>query len=125
MNYSAMNASFSDKADFEAEITIFTSEQGGRTSPTYNGIRWDFRYHGDNVSEGIYMIHPSFLDPNGCPVPKNQPLAGTLTAQMSIIISEMADDHRHRILVGTKFYCHEGRREVAIGKVTKLLALSN
>jgi len=117
-----MEYPFPDEADFEAEITILTCEQGGRRTPAFNGIRWDFRYIEDDLSEGLYMIHPTFLDQSGNPIPKIQPLSGTLPARMLIIVREMVDYHRQRISVGTEFYCHEGRQVVATGTVTKLLA---
>lgn len=49
---------YSREADFEAEVTILTAEQGGRKTPVFNGIRWDFRYSEDQPSDGVYMIHP-------------------------------------------------------------------
>ena len=114
---------YSREADFQAEITILTAAQGGRETPPSNGIRWDFRYPEDDLSEGIYMIHPIFLDENKTPIPKGQPLSGTIDAFMFILIEEAVDFHRKRISVGTDFYCVEGSRTVAIGKVTKLIAL--
>jgi hypothetical protein len=31
--------------------------------------------------------------------------------------------HRERVQVGTSFYCHEGSRRVAVGRVTKITGL--
>ena len=122
---------YSTEADFEAEITILTSEQGGRMNPPYNYIRWDFGYAEDNpdepkrnLSAEIYMIYPNFLDPNGLSIPSGISLEGTLRARMHILVREMVEYHRRRILVGTKFNCHEGSKIVARGVVTKLLAIS-
>ncbi|MEO1159348.1 MAG: hypothetical protein AAFW74_02685 [Pseudomonadota bacterium] len=114
---------YSRKADFKAEVTILTAPQGGRETPPFNGIRWDFRYPEDDLSEGIYMIHPIFLDENKAPIPGDQPLSGTIDAFMFILGEEMLDFHRERISVETEFYCVEGSRTVATGKVTKLIAL--
>lgn len=117
--------------DFEAEIAILTEEQGGRKMPPFNYIRWDFGYAEDNPLEPkrnldaqIYMIWPNFLDDDGTPIEKGIPLIGTYNARMHILVREMMDYHRKRILVGLKFNCHEGARIVARGVVTKLRAIS-
>jgi len=78
----------------------------------------------DDLSEGLYMIHPTFLDQNAIPLPRDQPLSGTLSARMVIIAREMVGYHRQRISVGTRFNCHEGSRIVGTGAVTKFLALT-
>ena len=116
---------YSREADFQAEITILTAEQGGRRTPPFNGIRWDFRYPEDDLSEGVYMIHPYFLDGNKNPIPKGQPLSGTIDALMFILFEEMVDFHRERISIGTEFCCVEGSRTVATGTVSKLMALDD
>lgn len=122
---------YSTKPDFEAEITILTTEQGGRTNPPHNYIRWDFGYAEDNplepernLSATIYMIYPNFLDEDGVPIPKGIPLIGTYKARMHIVVREMLEYHRSRLSVGTKFNCHEGRRIVARGTVKRLCAVS-
>lgn len=123
---------YSTEPDFEAKITILTSEQGGRVRPPYNYIRWDFGYAEDNRMEpkhnqqaNIYMIHPNFLDESGIPVSKDIPLIGTYQVRMHIVVKEMVEYHRSRLSVGTKFNCHEGSRIVARGTVTKLCAISS
>jgi hypothetical protein len=122
---------YSSEPDFEAEITILTKEQGGRTNPPHNYIRWDFGYAEDNplepkrsLSANIYMIYPNFLDKNGAPIPKGIPLSGTFQARMHILVKDMVEYHRKRLSVGTKFNCHEGSRIVARGTVTSLCAAS-
>ncbi len=80
---------YSTEPDFEAEITILTAEQGGRTNPPHNYIRWDFGYAEDNppepkrsLSANIYMIYPNFLDESGTPVQQGIPLSGTYQGVM-------------------------------------------
>ena len=46
--------------DFEAVIRIYTPEEGGRLSPPFNGIRWDFAYADDPPAKDLFMIHPDF-----------------------------------------------------------------
>jgi hypothetical protein len=116
---------YSTEADFEAEITILTLEQGGRIQPPFNYIRWDLGYADRDHDDPIYMIWPNFLDAHGSPIPKGIPIEGTLIARMHILVKEMMDFHKQRLFVGTNFNCHEGRRVVARGKVTKLLAISS
>ncbi|MGC1498231.1 MAG: hypothetical protein WA790_20665 [Sulfitobacter sp.] len=118
-----MNVIYGRKPDFEAEITVLTADQGGRKTPPFNKIRWDFRYADDAPSDGIYMIHPYFLDKNRELFPDGQALSGTMTALMFIVIEEMADYHRKRIAIGTEFYCVEGYKICATGTVTDLIGL--
>ena len=122
---------YSTDPDFEAEITILTAEQGGRTNPPHNYIRWDFGYAEDNpleptrnLSAKIYMIWPNFLGESGTPIPKGIPLSGTYQVRMHILVKEMLEYHRGRLSVGAKFNCHEGSRIVARGTVTRLCAVS-
>ncbi|EAQ44817.1 hypothetical protein MED193_21946 [Roseobacter sp. MED193] len=122
---------YSAEPDFEAEITILRVEEGGRTVPPHNYIRWDFGYAEDNpleprrnLSANIYMIYPNFLNEDGVPIPKGVPLNGTYNAYMHILVRDMVDYHQSRLSVGTNFNCHEGSRIVARGTVTKLRAIS-
>jgi hypothetical protein len=112
-----------DDADFEAVISILTAEQGGRTNPPHNGIRWDFAYPEDQPSDPIYMIHPFFLDDTGTLFSDGRGLVGTMKAAMFIVIEEMVEYHRGRIFVGMQFQCREGHKIVALGTVTKLIRL--
>jgi len=110
-------------ADFEAEITVLTAEQGGRKQLPDNGIRWDFAYPEDRPTDQIYMIHPYFLDDKRIPLPKGQKVFGTKIALMFILSERMIGYHRGKVFVGMPFQCREGRRVVALGKVTSLHAL--
>jgi len=43
---------------------------------------------------------------------------------MTVVVDEMREQvHRRRIAVGTTFYCHEGRKRVAFGTVTRITGL--
>jgi translation elongation factor EF-Tu-like GTPase len=115
---------YSTPADFEAKITILSTEQGGRNTPPHNFIRWDFGYAEDVPLDEIYMIHPVFLDKDGLPYAKDIPLEGTLAARMHIVVREMVNYHKSRLSVGTKFNCHEGSRVVATGMVTEVSSVT-
>jgi hypothetical protein len=109
-----------DAANFTAEISIYTNEQSGRTNLPYNKIRWDFRYGTDDISQGIYMIWPYFLDENGIPISDGVPLVGTYEAKMYIVALEMCNYHYKRLSVGTEFFCHEGAAVMAKGVVQSI-----
>ena len=76
-------------ADFEATITVFTEEEGGRKKSAFNGIRWDFMYAGDAEKMQTYMIWPEFVDADGNLIPSDIPLRGTLHAVMRIVDQNM------------------------------------
>lgn len=113
--------------DFEATIRIFSTDEGGRMTPPFNGIRWDFAYADDDVlATGLYMIWPDFVDEAGDSLPTDQalPIRVALQARMTIVVDEMRSKlHRERIFVGAQFYCHEGSKRVASGTVTKVTGL--
>lgn len=118
-------APFND--DFEALIRIYTFEEGGRKSAPFNGIRWDFAYADDVPLKELYMIPPDFYDQNGDSLPRDQPLPLNLElpARMFVCVDRMREQlHRSRIHEGVRFYCHEGARRVAEGRVTRITGLS-
>jgi translation elongation factor EF-Tu-like GTPase len=112
--------------DFEATIRIFTLEEGGRRTPAFNGIRWDFAYADESPATSLYMIWPDFFAAHGQPLGKDQPLpvGVELSARMMIVVDEMrAEIHRGRILPGVRFFCREGGKRVAEGMVTRITGL--
>ena len=117
--------------DFEAEIRIFSENEGGRRTPVFNGIRWDFSYKDQLPTEDnstLYAIHPDFFDEQGNSLPKSMPLpiGKLLSARMLIVRDEMRKKvHRDRLKEGVKFYCHEGQHRVAEGIVTRITGLFN
>jgi translation elongation factor EF-Tu-like GTPase len=111
-------------ADFEAEIRIYSAEEGGRRTPARNGIQWDFAYEGDDIHvTGLFMIWPEFLTDSGesFSLDLALPIGKPIRARMSIVNTELRQTlHRTRLAPGVRFYCHEGGRRVAEGRVTKL-----
>jgi uncharacterized protein YlaI len=121
-----MNRLYQTPDDFEAVIRIFSTEEGGRLTPPFNGIRWDLCYAEDRPEDQLWMIWPDFLDQFHNSLPKDQPLpiGVELLARMTIVIDERRDEiHRKRITVGTTFYCQEGNKRVAIGHVARITGL--
>lgn len=114
--------------DFEATIRILTESEGGRKTSPFNGIRWDFSYALDNSSDQLYMIWPDFYGPNGDSLPTDSalPLGVDLPARMTVVVDGMREQiHRARIKPGVEFYCHEGPKRVAVGRVTRITGLHN
>ena len=112
--------------DFDAVIRIYTTAEGGRQSPTFNGIRWDFAYAADPPAKDLFMIHPDFYDEHGDSLPTDRPLplSVVLPARMFVLSDEMREQvHRLRIREGIRFYCHEGSKRVAEGRVTRVTGL--
>ncbi len=112
--------------DFEARIRIFSSAEGGRSSPVINGIKWDFAYAEQQPPDTLYMIWPDFLDDAGNSRSDADPLpvGEELLARMMIVVDEMREQvHRARIAPGVRFFCHEGGKRVAEGVVTRVTGL--
>ena len=119
-----MQRLYDDPGDFEAMIRIYSAGEGGRDTPAYNGIRWDFSYADD--PETLYMIWPDFYDEHGDSLPTDQPLPVgiDLPARMVVLVKEMRKTvHRLRIREGVAFYCMEGPHRVAEGRVTRITNL--
>lgn len=112
--------------DFEAVIRIFSAEEGGRVSPPSNGIRWDFAYAEDPPANDLFMIRPDFYDLNGDSLPTDRQLSIgiELPARMTVLNNEVREQvHRARIREGVRFYCQEGPKRVAEGRVTRITGL--
>jgi hypothetical protein len=112
--------------DFEAAIRIYSSEEGGRKPPAFNGIRWDFAYAIEPDAIELYGIYPDFCDSQGRSLPTDQPLPVgiELPARMLICSEHVRESQRGRIAPGTRFYCHEGPKRVAEGVVTRITGLA-
>jgi hypothetical protein len=114
--------------DFEATIRILSESEGGRKTSPFNGIRWDFSYASDGSTDQLYMIWPDFYSPSGDSLPTDSPLplGVDLPARMTLVADEMREQvHRAHIKPGVEFYCHEGPKRVAVGRVTRITGLHN
>lgn len=112
--------------DFEAQIRIYTFAEGGRRSPPANGIRWDYAYADDVPAKELFMIWPDFCDEHWKSLPTDQPLpmGREIQARMTILSDELrVAVHRSRLVVGTRFFCHEGGKRVGEGRVTRITGL--
>ena len=75
--------------DFEAELYDLSPKEGGSKNSPWNGVRWDFKYREDDISDGSYIIHPYFIDNRGELTSQFVPLSGNLRAWMYIMFDEM------------------------------------
>lgn len=115
--------------DFEVTYRFLTAAEGGRqTGPPGQHYRCDWAYDGDDIQkDGIFMIHPEFLTPEGDIFPEFE-IAGKVSnsgrATMWILVPEMRRTvHQRRLSVGTRGYFMEGSRKVAEAAVTRIIAL--
>ena len=109
-------------ADFEAEI-VFVADDDGRARPAVQGDRPDMRYQ-TYEPDTAWMIWPRFLDGNGRELPDGARVPPVARAHMFIPNRDLRRDvHRGRIDIGTDFELVEGKRTVATGRVTAILAL--
>jgi hypothetical protein len=115
--------------DFEASIRIYSDAEGGRRTPPFNGVRWDFVYAEGQPSDTLYMIWPDFFAfaSDGKSLPSDRqplPIGVELSARMVVVMDEMREEvHRSRILPNVRFYCQEGGQRVADGVVTRITGL--
>ena len=114
-----------DRDDFVAEVIVFSEEGGGRRSPAFNGIRWDFGYADWKPNESIYMIWPDFFDEHNDSLPRDVglPIGEPLIARFMIVNDHIRQIHQKRIRHGLEFFCHEGGKRVAKGTVTQITGL--
>jgi len=111
--------------DFIVEYLILTEEEGGRKTPPFQGVRWDFWYeHEENKDGWLFVIWPEFLEESGRVITQmDKPVPTSGKAQMWIINDDMRKYHQGKIHVGMKANAHEGPRVVAKYVVTELAGL--
>ncbi|MGA0557009.1 hypothetical protein ACO2Q8_10185 [Larkinella sp. VNQ87] len=109
--------------DFEVTYRLFTADEGGRRTPAFQGIRWDFLY--EDFSKEAFMIWPEFLDKNGVLFAEEfEPIEPYGRALMWIVNPALRRTvHQHRIKVGTRGYFMEGLTKVGVCEVTRILGL--
>lgn len=108
--------------DFEVTYQLFSAEEGGRKTPAYQGIRWDFMY--DEYRNGLYMVYPEILDlTTGKPFESGLPIPECGKATMWILSPEFRPLHRQRIKAGIRGYFMEGFQKVGVCEVTKIIGL--
>jgi hypothetical protein len=108
--------------DFRVTYRLFTAEEGGRKTPAYQGIRWDFRYEDKVISTGTFIIHPEFLGLSGEVLPI-EPLPMSGQANMFIFNPKLRDFHRQHLHLGVRGYFVEGPHRVGVCEVVEIIGL--
>lgn len=114
-------------ADFRVKYHIYSSEEGGRKTPLFQGYRSDFWYEHPEHSgtNQLFMIWPEFEDDKGDVILYNdKPVPANGTARMWIFVPERRIYHRGKIHVGLKGYFMEGPTRVAECEVIEILGLN-
>lgn len=107
--------------DFRVKYRLYSQEEGGRGTPVYQGIRWNFWYESEkHETQSIFIIWPEFEDEHKEIITSNIPVPVEGTAQMWIINNDWFDYHIARIRAGTKGYFHEASRRVGECEVIEL-----
>ena len=112
-----------EEPDFKAVVRILTAREGGRHTPPFNGIRWDFRYFSQSDDE-LSMVWPEFIDESGDAIPSDRPLSGFVKARFHVRVEEMRDFHRQHAHPGVGFFCVEGAKVCAAGVLMQLTGLA-
>ena len=115
-------AQFGRPPDFRVTYRLYTAEEGGRKTPAYQGIRWDFRYEDKAISTHTHMIWPEFLAPDGKVLPPG-PLPAFGQANMFCLTAGPQLLHRQYIRPGVRGYFVEGSRRVGVCEVVEALRL--
>ncbi len=96
--------------DIEAEITFLKTDEGGREGYALSGYRPQFFYRGED-----HVAVQEFVD-------KDRVYPGeTVTVRLSLLYPELLCDH---ICVNDRFEIREGLKTVGLGKITRILKLS-
>lgn len=113
-----------NKADFVVRYRLYSQSEGGR-KVTFQHLRCDFMYERDDpVKDGIFMIHPEFLDEDGRPLDEELPVPLEGKAAMWILVPEMrASVHRSRVKVGTRGHFMEGPRKIGDVTIEEIVGL--
>ena len=108
--------------DFRVTYRLFTAEEGGRRTPAYQGIRWDFCYEDKAISTGTWIIRPEFLDLNGNVLPI-EPLSMMGQANIFILNPDLRSFHQQHLQPGVRGYFVEGPTRVGVCEVVEVLGL--
>ncbi len=109
------------KPDFLVSYKLIPASEGGRKTPPFQHIRWDWLYDGDDPAI-VSMIHPEAIDEKGEPFPEG-PIPDNAYALMFILDTGRRGIHATRIKEGVKGFFVEGSRKVATCTAIKVLSI--
>ena len=110
---------------FRVSYRLFSAEEGGRKTPHYQGIRWDFAYEDKSIARPnqVFMIWPEFISATGEMLPEGEPMPKQGLANMFIVNPAFREFHGQHIRLGVRGYFREGGTEIALCEVVEVLAL--
>ncbi len=112
------------RADFRVKYRLRTLEEGGRRTPAFQGIRWDFCYKNQEAPFQYYMIWPEFEDEKGNIIlSRGEPIPSMGTARMWVINDVRRPYHYDRVRIGVKCHFYEGGRKIADCEIIEVLDL--
>ncbi len=98
-----------ETADVEAEVTYFTTEEGGRKKPVFSGYTPQFVYDGRHWDARHLYPDKEFVLPSE-----------TASVYLSFLSPQC---HVGKLYQGKEFSICEGRRVVANGHITRIICL--
>ena len=116
------------KPDFLVEYSMIPYDEGGRVQRPFQGYRSDLHYEGEDIQkDGIYMIHPEFLNEDGSVMLDSDIMVPwTGRAFMWILFFEkMWDYHRQRDTPGRRCWFMEGSKKVAEATIIEQIGLTH
>ncbi|MBD2714876.1 hypothetical protein KBK19_07510 [Microvirga sp. STR05] len=108
--------------DFRVSYSLYSAEEGGRKTPAYQHIRWDFRYDDESISTRTFHIWPEILHPDGTLL-LNEHVPAHGLADMFVVFPGSRAYHQQHIRLGVRGYFVEGARRVAVCEVIAVLHL--
>jgi hypothetical protein len=110
--------------DFFVKYRLYSASEGGR-KVTFQHLRCDFMYAGDDPQkDGIFMIHPEFLDEHNVPIGEDVIIPLTGRASMWILNPVMRlEVHRSRAAVGVRGHFMEGSRKISDVEIDAIAGL--
>ncbi|MCI1186265.1 hypothetical protein MON38_02450 [Hymenobacter sp. DH14] len=110
--------------DFRVSYSLFSAEEGGRKTPHFQHIRWDFSYEDESIARRnqLFMIWPEFITASGQMLPEGEPMPQHGLADMFIINPAYRAFHSQHIKRSLRGYLHEGKR-IGVCEVVEILAL--
>ena len=101
--------------DFFVKYRLYSASEGGR-KVTFQHLRCDFMYAGDDPQkDGIFMIHPEFLDEHNVPIGEDVIIPLTGRASMWILNPVMR--------VGVRGHFMEGSRKISDVEIDAIAGL--
>lgn len=112
--------------DFKVQYRFIPYAEGGRVQVPSQGYRSDLHYDGEDMDkDGIYMIWPEFLRPDGSVMLEEEVLVPSEgEAFMWILLFDrMRDYHKARATPGRRCWFMEGSRKVAEARIIEQIGL--